>query len=60
MSTWKEFERQLDDCDIQTFAKPLKFVVIRTDHVDHHVAACHVEDGKTLVIDIGQIIQEDR
>lgn len=59
MSTWREFEKQMDDCDIQAFAdKKMTSVVIRTDQGDHHVAACHLE-GTSLVMDLGQIIHKE-
>ena len=58
MSTWKEFERQLDDCDVQAFAGPIETVVIRTESADHHLAACHLE-GTTLIFDLGKEISHE-
>lgn len=58
MSTWKEFEKQLDDCDIQALARGIESVVLRGILSDFHVAACYVE-SKTLVIDIGQVVQTE-
>ena len=62
MSDWAHFETQLEYADVlvtRLYGKKgrrIDTVVIRTETADHHLAACHVEGGKILVIDLGKEI----
>ena len=63
--TWTMFERHMRECsvavrNIEFPAYDVQQVVIRTEHGDHELAACHRStDGKTLILDLGQPVQED-